>query len=553
MKLSIIIPYYKTKTLTLKLLDALSKQLTEDVEVILVDDGCYEEVFKTYPIEVVQIPSGGVSKARNEGLRNSTGNFITFVDSDDSIGDSYIRDILHAINTKTFDYCYFGWQSTNGKMVVKGDPPEWNTAVWNCIYKKTEARFDETKQIGEEIDFNRLTRVGKKENIKKILYFYNNERDDSLTKRYCKGEIKMEKEIKSKIVIYRSFLSILGGIETAIYNFCKEVHALYDITFIYDTSDPLQLFRLKKLVNCVKYEKQKIDCDKFIFYGISPTKILDTVRAKEIIQQICCDVKAINVNSKLDKRITKVFADSKNSAKSFNDKHPKQKCEVLHNIFSSSERKRVLHLMTASRLSKEKGYDRMKKMAKRMIAMNIPFTWEVFTNEKPDEEIDGMFFRKPKLNVQDYMYNKDYGIQLSDTESWCCTATEFLLASIPIILTDFPSASEQVNDGKNGFILNRDLTNLDEVIQKMYESKFTDLDYVLPSITEWKKILGKKQQSNYTCKQEHNCFVRSRRNYYDTVLEKHVAVGEIFECTKDRCEVLLGKNGSNIKFAEMME
>jgi glycosyltransferase involved in cell wall biosynthesis len=552
-KLSVIIPYFNTKTLTLKLLDALSKQITDEVEVILVDDGCYEKDFEKYAAKVVQIPNGGVSKARNTGLGIAIGDFITFVDSDDFIGDSYIRDILHAINTKDFDYCYFGWRSTRGNMTVTGEPPAWNTSVWNCIYKRPTARFNENKQISEDLEFNKLARVGKKSTINKILYIYNNQREDSLTRKYCKGEITIDKEIKTKIVIYRSFLSLLGGIETAIYNFCEEFRRTYDITFIYDTADHLQLFRLRKLINCVKYEKQKIDCEIFIFYGISPTAILDTVTASEIIQQICCDVKVVNVNSNLHPRISQVFADSQHSAKSFTDKHPKIKCGVLHNVFVVSERKRVLHLMTASRLSPEKGYERMKRMAKRMNQLKIPFTWEIFTNEKPDEEIDGMFFRKPRLNVRDYMNGKDYGIQVSDTESWCCTATEFLLAGVPMVLTDFQSSKEQVKDGKNGFILNRDLSNLDLTIQNMYETKFSDLDYVIHSVREWKKLLGKKQESEYKYKPRTDLhFVKSLRNYYDTVLERHVGIGDVFECSKTRLE-MLENNAQNIKFVERME
>lgn len=552
MKLSVIIPYYNTLTLTEKLLDVLTPQITNDVEVILIDDGCYEENLKKYPINIIQIPNGGVSKARNYGLDIAKGKFVTFVDSDDMVTCDYVATILEAINTKIFDYCYFSWKSIKGDMNVTGDPPQWNTAVWNCIYKRTTVRFDETKQIGEEIEFNKLSRVGKKENINNIIYIYNNQRSDSLTKKYCKGEIKIERNVKSQIVVYRSFLSVIGGIETAIYNFCELLRDVYDITFIYDTCDQSQIFRLRKLVNCVKYTGQKIECDKFIFYGLNPDQILSTVRANEIIQQICCDIKAIKVRPKINPNF-KYFADSKNSAQIMNEIYPNLKCGVLHNIFSSAERKRVLHLMTASRLSWEKGYERMKTMAKRMHQLNIPFTWEIFTNDKPNEEIDGMFFRKPRLNVLAYMNGKDYGIQLSETESWCCTATEFLLAGIPMVLTDFPSAKEQVKDGKNGFILNRDLTNLDLTIQKMYETKFSYLDYVIPSVNEWKKVLGQKQDSNYEYKGGEDCLVKAIRNYYDTVLQRNVSVGEIFEVSKDRSLVLVGQNGINTKFAEIME
>ena len=554
MKLSVIIPYFNTLELTLKLLDVLLPQVTNEVEVILVDDGCYEDGLARDQIKVVQISNRGVSKARNVGLEHAVGVFVTFIDSDDLVSDRYISTILEAIDTKDFDYCYFGWRSTRGDMEVIGDPPEWNTSVWNCIYKRPTARFDESKQIGEEIDFNRQTRVGRKEYIHKILYFYNNQREDSLTRRYCRGEIKTDREIKFNIVIYRSFLSLLGGIETAIYNFCHEFHKDYNITFLYDTADQLQLLRLRRLVHCVKYNNQKIVCDKFVFYGFNPTALLGNITAKEIIQQICCDIKGVNFRTPVNPRVNKIFADSKASAQTFMESYPQLKCGVLHNIFTSGERKRVLHLMTASRLSWEKGYERMKTMAKRMHQLSIPFTWEVFTNDKPDEEIDGFIFRKPRLNVRDYMNGKDYGIQLSESESWCCTATEFLLASVPMVLTDFPSAFEQVKDGKNGFILNRDLSNLDAVIHKMYETKFSEyLDYVVPSVKEWRSVLGDPKKGDYKYEFVDQIVVKTIKSYYDTELGRNVGAGEIFEVSKARAKVLAGDNSMKTKFAEIME
>lgn len=554
--LSVIIPYFNTLENTKKLLESLINQKTDDVEIILVDDGCYEEYFKKHQIKLFQIQNAGVSVARNVGLENAEGNYITFVDSDDMVTDHYIGTILVAIKTKEFDYCYFGWESTRGDMRVTGDPPSWNTSVWNCIYKRDrigDIRFNENKQIGEDGEFNLLVRKGEKEQINEILYIYDNQRQDSLTRKYCKGEIKMIKELNGKIVVYRSFLSMIGGIESAIYNLCKTLGSKYDITFIYDTADQMQLFRLRKLVRCVKYDNQQINCDKFIFYGFNPTKILDTVTAKDIIQQICCDVEAVNFRQKIHPRVTQVFADSLASKKTFQKIHNPIKCGVLHNIFIKSEHKRVLNLMTASRLSWEKGYDRMKKMAKRMHELNIPFTWEVFTNDKPNENIDGLIFRESCLNVLDYMSNKDYGVQLSETESWCCTASEFLLAGIPMILTDFPSATEQVQDGVNGYILKRDLSNLDLVIQKMYETKLVGFDYQILSEEEWRKVLGQKSKSDYKYNLADVIMMKSKMNYYDTVLGKHVSAGEIFEATLDRAKVLTGDNPQRIRFGEIMK
>ena len=80
----------------------------------------------------------------------------------------------------------------------------------------------------------------------------------------------------------------------------------------------------------------------------------------------------------------------------------------------------------------------------------IPFIWTVFTDDKPNEEIDGFIFMKPRLNVIDYMKGNDYGFQGSKAESWGNTVTEFLECGVPVIASEWASVREQIDDGVNG-------------------------------------------------------------------------------------------------------
>lgn len=546
MKLSIIIPYYKTYDLTKKLLDNLTKQLTDEVEVILVDDGCDEKRLEKYPIRVIHQENGGVSSARNKGIDKANGEYITFIDSDDDVSEDYITKILDKINTSDFDYCYFSWRAKGklkGEYIIKDKPPSWNTSVWNCIYKRTligNKRFNKTKQISEDTDFNKEVRKGKKENIEDILYIYNSGREDSLTDLYSKGKIATERLEKRQVVVYRSFLSVIGGIETAVYNLCNSLKDIYDITFLYDTADGKQLSRLMKIVRCEKNEGQQIKCGVLILYGFNPHKVFKTVKADKVIQQICCDVKEVNYKYVHDEAITDFAADSKASAKQFMESYPQFKCGVLHNLFDLPKPKRVLRLMTASRLSWEKGYDRMKAMAKRMIEKDIPFIWTVFTNDRPNEEIDGFIFMKPRLNIIDYMAINDYGIQLSESESWGNTPTEFLEAGVPMVVTNWKSAKEQVEDNVNGFILGKDLSNLDEVIDKMYTSKLKFKYEPKYSIKEWTDIIGDLGEKKTTYKYDENLLLARvlKGSYYS---EENIKAqkGDIIEiANEDRLDRL---------------
>lgn len=188
-KLSIIIPYYKTYELTVKLLDQLIKQLTDEVEVFLVDDGCHEKRLDEYEenINIIHLEENhGLSYARNRGIEKAQGKYLVFIDSDDYIATDYIKTIIDKIDTCEFDYCYFSWKAINKELVVriKDEPPTWNLAVWNAVYKIEYVElFDEEVRFMEDIPWQIKMRAknGKKEIIDKILYYYNDGRQGSLT------------------------------------------------------------------------------------------------------------------------------------------------------------------------------------------------------------------------------------------------------------------------------------------------------------------------------------------------------------------------------------
>src|SRR5574344_228131 len=270
-KLSLITPYYKTLELTKELAKVLEPQLTSECEWIIIDDGCNEKELDSLKAKVIHQNNGGVSSARNKGLDIAKGKYITFIDSDDMIKSNYIEIILNKINEEQFDYCFFSWEATGrnkGQYIIKNEPEKWNTSVWDCIYSKKAIgnnRFPEDKQIGEEIEFNKKVRIGKKANILDILYIYQSGREDSLTVKYSKGKIKEDRnEINTQVIVYRSFLSKIGGIETAVYNFCLTLKDKYDIVFIYDIvaeGNLAQVRRLKKIVRWDNYKSKKINRD----------------------------------------------------------------------------------------------------------------------------------------------------------------------------------------------------------------------------------------------------------------------------------------------------
>lgn len=92
-KISIIVPVYKVESYIRKCLDSIVGQTYQNLQIILVDDGspdncgkiCDEYAARDSRIEVIHQENGGVSAARNAGLRLATGDYIGWVDSDDWI------------------------------------------------------------------------------------------------------------------------------------------------------------------------------------------------------------------------------------------------------------------------------------------------------------------------------------------------------------------------------------------------------------------------------------------------------------------------------------
>ena len=213
-KLSIITPYYKCLDYTLLLAEKLIPQLTDEVEWIIVDDGCYELAlnmlqdllfceepisYKRLNIRVIHLEnnSGNASKPRNIALDNARGEFVAFVDSDDYVSNDYVEKVINKINSEDFDYCYLGWNwiEENANYIIEDEPLGWNRCVWNCIYKRSligYERFNENMNMDEDGDFNsRVRKKGKKANsqITDVLYYYHYRRPNSLTSKLCKGEI----------------------------------------------------------------------------------------------------------------------------------------------------------------------------------------------------------------------------------------------------------------------------------------------------------------------------------------------------------------------------
>ena len=182
-KISIIVPVYKAEKYLKRCVDSILAQTYTNFELILVDDGspdtcpamCDQFAMQDNRIKVIHKKNGGVSSARNEGIKVATSPFITFVDSDDYVTERYVE---HLMQNEKADYIVSGYLEVknDGQLTphtlrkasiliddIRNVPELINLVplgmVWGRRYKKqliadNNLFFDESMRRGEDVFFN---------------------------------------------------------------------------------------------------------------------------------------------------------------------------------------------------------------------------------------------------------------------------------------------------------------------------------------------------------------------------------------------------------------
>lgn len=119
-KVSVIVPVYNVEKYIKKCLESLVNQTLRDIEIIVVNDGSQDkskeiiaEYVRKYPnIVYVEKENGGLSDARNYGMKYAKGEYIAFVDSDDYVDTTMYEKMYNKAVEEKADYveCDFYWE-----------------------------------------------------------------------------------------------------------------------------------------------------------------------------------------------------------------------------------------------------------------------------------------------------------------------------------------------------------------------------------------------------------------------------------------------------------
>lgn len=338
-----------------------------------------------------------------------------------------------------------------------------------------------------------------------------------------------------KNVFWWPFINNIGGVETFLYELGKKYGKDYDITLYYRNGDKEQIKRLKQYIRLRVWRGENVKCDKF-FFGWS-SEMLDSVEADEYWQMLHADYRAQKMQPCRDPKVTGYLGVSKAVCDIFEECFhlPAQLC---YNPLTVDKPRKLLRLISATRLTQEKGGHRIKQFADALDAAGIPYTWEIFTNDLPSKvsnDNPNIVFRDVRLDIRDQIANADYLVQLSDTEAYSYSVIESLALGTPVIVTPWPCIVDLgVVDRVNGFILPFSMEDLPlkEIYKGLKRFKYEIRQDCLPDYL----APGK---GNYEEEKNIPVKVRTVAYYFDIVLQRHLRPGEEQEVTQERADRLV--------------
>lgn len=156
-KITVIVPVYNVENYLRKCLDSIITQTYKNIEIVVVNDGstdasgeiCKEFAEMDHRITYIEQENAGLSAARNTGLNNMSGNYVTFVDSDDWIELDYVETLYKKITEYQADIAvgnYYSFNESEGMFYfhISGDSYYEkvydNVSIFENLYETQEMR-----------------------------------------------------------------------------------------------------------------------------------------------------------------------------------------------------------------------------------------------------------------------------------------------------------------------------------------------------------------------------------------------------------------------------
>ena len=313
-KISVIIPVYNAdEYLRLCLNSVVSQSDFDLIEVLIVDDGstdgsgriCDEFADKYKNIYVFHIPNSGVSHARNEGIKKSSGDYIMFCDADDNFSEGIFSKVIAAADKENPDLVFWNYIYETERNEKKTDFPfkentlmsgnelknkvsdfmlsdysfnnVWNKAFKRSVIAENGIEFTVGKKYGEDREFvlKFLAKCGSGVFIKDCGYFYRSTQSGAIRRERTDFFDNLWDGYLSDCELYRSFYP--EG-DSAVKK-CSEAlpkHIIEDVFYIYENYDKNVLKRSLEslylnndMMRLVNEYACRTECDNALYQSIA--------------------------------------------------------------------------------------------------------------------------------------------------------------------------------------------------------------------------------------------------------------------------------------------
>lgn len=286
--ISIIVPFYNNAPYLGRCIESIINQTYDEWELILVNDGSTdssEEVIRPYLVDgrinLYCKENGGVSSARNYGIKQSIGEFLLFVDGDDWLAEDTCKVLLNVMEAKSPCCVIFGFNQTHGHIWapeynkdylslndLKDDFDYWlNTELLsssvNKLYRKNllDSLFPDNMSFGEDLVFslNYLSKCERICFIKDPLYQHEVYNTSSITHTFNKMRLNDLELVQQSIMKFANKVSIDTN-KKYFTDVMSSVKALFRQRNI--TSDEKKIILQKWEQNSYFYELELLDYTK---------------------------------------------------------------------------------------------------------------------------------------------------------------------------------------------------------------------------------------------------------------------------------------------------
>lgn len=433
-----------------------------------------------------------------ELIKIASGKYIAFIKEEDKISKDYLRLLLEKTK-KEFDYCFINYiieydykhdinMSVNEYELAK-NKPYFGEYLWAYMFNKK--KLQEVIDIKDEETFNsKIDELFVNNTAIGPLIYYHNPRGKRNIKNLPYSDLKRNEYYKNIIYIGRGCAGIFNGYVSWIKNIGRCFSKKYEIAVIYEQMDQNVLKYLSKYFKCIqRYECINYYCDSLLVTYSTyyyPKNIITLDQSYMFIHGNMSDYDNTRVFH--DDIYTHYVAVSKIAAKKAKGYFPTDKIEYITNPFKLDKEliKPHLTLTSAFKYSNVKRPDRVEKMAKVLDELDIPYTWNVFTDERENTNCNGLIFRKRVANPIPYMKDSDYFVLLSDSEAMPYCIMEAMSVNTKVIVTPLEAYQELgIINGKNGFVIpfnyfeDKNHKKLVSFVKKIYKEKEKSVKYKL--------------------------------------------------------------------------